>query len=167
MIGRILRGITRLACTAALLGTAAAGSAQTLQVEVTLPRFEVSEYHRPYVAIWVEDTRRVQVEQIALLLEQEKWHRDLRSWWRRGGSALQLPIDGVSGATRKPGTYRFARPLTLPPGRYTLNVEAVREVGGREHLQLPFDWNGQALAVETAGSRELGAVVLRITEVNP
>ena len=70
--------------------------------------------------------------------------RDLRSWWRRGGSALELPIDGVSGATRKPGRYQEVKTVDLPLGNYTLNIEAVREVGGREHLKFRLHLQGES-----------------------
>ncbi|GAB5452002.1 MAG: DUF2271 domain-containing protein [Halioglobus sp.] len=138
-------------------------SADELVVDLNLPRIDTAEYHRPYVAVWLEDSQRRQVLQIALWLEQEKWHRDLRSWWRRGGSKLALPIDGISGATRKPGDYRLVTHTDLPAGRYTLNVEAVREVGGREHLRFPFEWTGETLRFQQPGQTELGPVSLLIT----
>lgn len=148
----------------ALLAPAAAGAAE-LAVTLELPRIDVAEYHRPYVAVWLEDESRKQVAQLALWLEQEKWHRDLRGWWRRGGSALALPVDGVSAATRRPGEYRVTGEVPLEPGRdYTLNVEAVREVGGREHLRLPFTWKGQPVAASGAGDSELGRITLQVTE---
>jgi hypothetical protein len=133
-------------------------------VDLEVPQMHVAEYHRPYVAVWVEDARRTQVLQIALWLEQEKWHRDLRSWWRRGGRSLALPVDGVSGATRRPGSYTVRASHDLPAGEYTLNIEAVREVGGREHLRLPFTWSGRSLAGEAAGETELGVVRYTIEE---
>lgn len=136
--------------------------AQQLAVELELPQLTVAEYHRPYVALWIADERRKPVQQLALWLEQEKWHRDLRLWWRRGGRGLSLPIDGVSGATRKPGRYNLEFQLSLPPGKYSLNVEAVREVGGREVLQLPFEWRGEKIEMTASGSRELGAVQARL-----
>jgi hypothetical protein len=43
-------------------------------------------------------------------------------------------------------------------------VEAVREVGGRELLRLPFEWPGTQLQQATAkGKSELGAVTLNVT----
>src|SRR5690606_21269445 len=105
---------------------------------------------------------RQQFTQLALWLEQEKWHRDLRSWWRRGGSKLALPVDGISGATRKPGHYTIASQIDLPAGADTLNVEAVREVGGREHLRIPFDWSGQRLHDNAQGKSELGLITFTL-----
>jgi len=133
-------------------------------VHFEIPRIDAAEYHRPYVAVWVEDARRRQVIHLAHWLEQEKWHRDLRSWWRRGGKSLRLPVDGVTGATRRPGTYTVDAAGDLADGDYTLNVEAVREVGGREHIRIPFTWHGATLQGEAVGEHELGAVSYTIKE---
>lgn len=133
-----------------------------LDVELTLPSMSVAEYHRPYVAVWVENAQRKNIANLALWLEQPKWHRDLRSWWRRGGSQVTLPVDGVSGATRKPGKYQIDGAVAMPPGRYTVNVEAVREVGGRELIRFPVQWSGEALALQKHGKSELGAVRVRL-----
>ena len=157
------RLIYRYQCLAmALTILPLAAGAGDFTVELEIPAMQTAEYHRPYVAIWVEDAQRQQVAQLALWLEQEKWHRDLRSWWRRGGRKLALPIDGVSGATRKPGSYTIEQAAALPPGEYVLNVEAVREVGGREHLRIPFSWSGQRLQDSVQGESELGRITFTL-----
>ena len=96
-----------------------------------------------------------------------KYLKDLRQWWRRTGRELQLPIDGVSSATRPAGkqTLELAEgsvPLAkLAPGAYTLYVEAAREAGGREIVSMPIQWPLAAGAqASVAGSNELGAVRL-------
>ena len=139
-------------------------NAAELVVNLEVPRIDTAEYHRPYVAVWIENDRREQVLQLALWLEQEKWHRDLRSWWRRGGKSLDLPVDGASGATRRPGSYLVRSTGALQPGSYTLNIEAVREVGGREHLRIPFQWGEGNVSGALSGESELGAVSYRIEE---
>ena len=157
------RLIYRYQCLAmALTILPLAAGAADFTVELEIPAMQTAEYHRPYIAIWVEDARRQPLAQLALWLEQEKWHRDLRSWWRRGGRKLALPIDGVSGATRKPGSYTIQQAAALPPGDYTLNVEAVREVGGREHLRIPFHWSGQRLQDSAQGESELGQITFTL-----
>ena len=46
----------RIALTGVTALGAAAGPAlaQTMDVTVTIPRLSVAEYHKPYVAIWIE-----------------------------------------------------------------------------------------------------------------
>ena len=35
--------------------------------------------------------------------EGDKWLKDIRQWWRRVGRDVEVPIDGVTSATRAPG----------------------------------------------------------------
>jgi hypothetical protein len=150
--------------------------AAELGLTIELPRLNVAEYHRPYVALWVEGADRKVAANLAVWYDQklanaegEKWLKDLRQWWRRSGRELDLPIDGLSGATRPPGRHRVSfndtsGPLAgLPAGQYRLFVEAAREVGGRELLEIPFEWPPRAASTaDVQGSSELGAVDLTL-----
>lgn len=146
--------------------------AESLQLSIEIPRLQVAEYHRPYVAVWLENERN-EATQLAVWYDMGmrdngglEWLKDMRQWWRRGGRALEMPVDGVSGATRAPGvhTLNFDTVLAgLPAGEYRLRVEAAREVGGRELLEIPFNWPLQkAQTFEVTGSEELGQVILNI-----
>ncbi|ANI78372.1 DUF2271 domain-containing protein [Sphingobium sp. EP60837] len=159
--------------TGAALGAAMPATAQTLSVSVAIPRLPVAEYHRPYVAIWLEKegttprTLSVWYDVDKAKGEGTKWLRDVRQWWRTSGRSMSFPADGITGATRAPGDQKIAftagkGPLgPLSPGSYTLVVEAAREVGGRELVRLPFNWPPKPGAVIRAkGSTELGAVSL-------
>ena len=157
----------------AALGAAGTAHAETLNVGVAIPRLSVAEYHRPYVAIWLEKegttprTLSVWYDVDKAKGEGTKWLRDVRQWWRVSGRSMSFPADGVSGATRAPGDQKIAfatgkGPLgQLAPGNYTLVVEAAREVGGRELVRLPFSWPAKpAAVVRGKGSHELGAISL-------
>ncbi|MEH3107437.1 MAG: DUF2271 domain-containing protein [Sphingomonas fennica] len=159
----------RTALPAAAMGTfAAPAMAATIDVSVTLPQLKVAEYHRPYVAMWLEQPGQPAVRNVAVWYQTEKkredgtkWLRDLRSWWRKAGRTATLPIAGVTGATRAPGVQKSSLNLgALPPGQYDLMVEAAREEGGREVVRVPIAWNGKAATrpASAAGTTELGAV---------
>lgn len=149
-----------------------AGAAD-LSVTVEIPQVPVAEYHRPYVAIWVEGADQSIAAHLALWYQlrgdHTKWLPDLRQWWRRGGRDVKVPVDGLTGATRPVGQHLLkfdaAKPplAGLKPGQYTLVVEAVREVGGREVVRVPFTWpiDGQKRA-SAQGRTELGAVQLTL-----
>ncbi|WP_154224644.1 DUF2271 domain-containing protein [Marinicella rhabdoformis] len=146
---------------------ASAKSAFELAIEI--PVFDVSEYHAPYVATWIETENRETVLATSLWYDdQTKWLKDIRQWWRKTGRRQQAPYDGVTGATRRPGmhTLRFKNDEIndkLTPGRYVLLIEAAREVGGREVLKLPFEWpSQQAFSVSAQGQSEMGKVTLTI-----
>ena len=158
-----------------LLLSAGVATAASVDVNVEVPRIDASEYHRPYVAVWVEKPDQSVAANLAVWYMQKdtnegagtKWLADLRQWWRRSGRDQTLPIDGVSGATRPVGQHQLrfdaAKPpfAALKPGQYALVVEAVREVGGRELLRIPFDWPVTASRhLDARGEHELGLVKL-------
>lgn len=148
-------------------------SAQELEINVEIPRLQVAEYHRPYVAVWLEPQKGGEVTNLGVWYdteladrEGEKWLKDMRQWWRRSGRSLTMPVDGVSGATRPPGGHTVAvdpaKLQALDAGDYRLLVEAVREVGGRELLKIPFTWPPQQeQTLKQEGEHELGTVTLR------
>ena len=146
--------------------------AADLTVKFELPQLNVAEYHKPYVAIWIERADQSVASTLAVLYDVKKkdnagtkWVKDLRTWWRKAGRDVELPMDGVSGATRPAGvqTLNFAGAKAgldkLPAGDYKLVVEAAREAGGRELVRVPFTWPAKGkLAASASGKEELGAV---------
>jgi len=92
--------------------------AADLAVKFTLPQLPVAEYHRPYVAIWVEKPDQTFVANLNVLYDLKKrdnagtkWLKDMRQWWRKSGRELTMPVDGVSAATRAPGEREGERHL--------------------------------------------------------
>lgn len=145
--------------------------AHAADLSIEIPRLKVAEYHAPYVAGWIANDKRKNVKNLFVWYdhkmkddEGEKWLKDMRLWWRRGGRSLDLPIDGLTGATRRPGTatLNISEALqSLPPGDYQLNVEAARELGGRETVSIKFTWPLDANAsLSASGKKELGKIQL-------
>ncbi|MCO8124886.1 DUF2271 domain-containing protein [Stieleria sp. TO1_6] len=164
------------------IGRATVGLAQddatNMEVGVEIPRLNVSEYHRPYVAVWIQDGNRKVVANLAVWYQMKdssegagtKWLPDLRQWWRRSGRSLDLPVDGVSSATRPAGKHKLSlasddqRLTKLKPGNYELIVEAAREVGGRELVEIPFTWpTDKSVTHKSKGESELGEVTLTLS----
>ena len=156
---------------------AAATNAAELNLNIEIPRINAAEYHRPYVAVWVEGADQKAVANLAVWYQQRdtdeghgtKWLPDLRQWWRKSGRSLQVPVDGVTGPTRPVGKHEVSFAASQPqlkdlaPGEYTLGVEAAREVGGRELVKIPFSWPARAAQTGKAqGTTELGAVTLAV-----
>lgn len=172
-----MRWAGRIASVVMSFGLVAPALAAELNIKLEVPRLEVAEYHRPYIAVWVEHPDQSTATQLAVWYQTDskkedgtQWLKDLRQWWRRGGRELQMPVDGVTGATRPAGVHTLSfksgdqQLAKLAPGKYNLVVEATREVGGRELLRLPFDWPGtQKQQASANGKTELGAVTLNVT----
>ena len=168
-----------LAMTVPLLGASVCATpvlAADLSVKFDLPQLSVAEYHKPYVAIWLEKPDQTFVANLNVLYDLKKrdnggtkWLKDMRQWWRKSGRDLTMPVDGVSGATRAPGAHTLGygggkSPLDkLPAGAYQVVIEASREAGGREVVRVPFQWDGKAAQTASAkGQEELGAVTVAV-----
>ena len=151
--------------------------AATLDINVEIPKLNVAEYHRPYVAVWIEGADQKVAANLSVWYQQTsnseghgtKWLPDLRQWWRKSGRSLKVPVDGVTGPTKPVGKHAFSfsdkqHLARLAPGQYTLVVEAAREVGGRELLKIPFTWpaKGAPQSGKAQGATELGAVTLTV-----
>ncbi len=157
-----------------LIATPAMAGEMTVNLEI--PRLRVAEYHKPYIAVWVENEAGQAVANLDVWYDADmrngegtKWLPEMRTWWRRAGRTLNVPAAGITGPTQGPGRHALkftdgAQPLgKLAPGAYKLRVEAAREVGGRETLAIPFQWpprKVQTAAVQ--GQTELGAVSLTV-----
>ena len=163
-----------IALTSLMGGQSAAAG---LSLDITLPKINTTEYHRPYVAVWLEGDNRNIIRDIAVWYENKKpegegkkWLKDLRQWWRVSGRNQEAPADGVTGATRPVGTHSVNLPADapalkgLPAGQYEVIVEAAREKGGRELVRLPLTWPPEAADRQSAqGQHELGPVQLSVT----
>jgi len=151
---------------------ASPGHSAGLEIQVEIPKIDVAEYHRPYVAVWLQSADRKIVRDLAVWYdykmpkeEGKKWLKDLRQWWRVSGrSQADLP-DGITGATQAVGTHTIkvagdhAALGDLPAGTYEVVVEAAREKGGREVVRLPLPWPPQAsTSADAKGETELGHV---------
>lgn len=157
-----------------LLGSSA--MAAELVVKLNVPKLNVAEYHKPYVAIWIERPDQTFAANLSVWYdikknknEGAKWLKDMRQWWRRSGRDLSMPVDGVSSATRIVGEHSLSFASELPAlanlaaGEYNLLVEAAREGGGREVVKVPFLWGGKsAKTIVAQGNDELGTVTVQV-----
>lgn len=150
--------------------------AADLTLKFDLPQLNVAEYHRPYVAAWLENGDQKVVANLAVLYDVKKkdnagakWLKDMRQWWRKSGRDVEMPLDGVSGATRGPGEHTLSFPVAkdalnkLPAGNYQLVIEAAREAGGRELVKVPVAWPPKSAAsLSGKGKEELGNVIVQV-----
>ena len=124
-----MRKLLLSALLAGLIARTAYAADIGLSIEV--PRLDVAEYHRPYVAIWIENADQSVAADLAVWYDVAKknnegteWLKDMRQWWRRSGRNQTFPVDGVSGATKPAGKHALSfdaasKPLAgLKPGQY-------------------------------------------------
>jgi FAD:protein FMN transferase len=145
---------------ARLIRTASSGGwpqGYGLVVTLTLKIPDRRPKRRPYVAVFVEDSRGRCVRTIALWTSlRNRWLPDLHAWY----AATQHPeADSVSRATRPPGRYRLfwdgldesGRPV--PAGSYKITVETNAQDG---------DYTRQSGSVQCGGTNST-AITLKET----
>ncbi len=136
-----------------------------LSLELASP--EGGRFHRPYVAVWVEDKDHNYLKTIALWSQKPRYLEDLRSWYRDSKAATTNIADSVTSATRSPGKYTLrwdglndaGKPV--PPGKYTIFIEAAREHGTYQLMRQEIDFDGKTVQRFTLpGNTEIAGATL-------
>lgn len=149
----------------------AQNSVQPYQAHIrfVLPKLNVVEYRKPYVAIWVADKKGKVVRNLLVLGQSERWMEENRTWWRKQGRKAPQLLDGFARPTRRPGQYdivwngRDDFGNLLPQGKYKLFAEAAREHGGHEKLSIPFQLTDTPQDFSKQGHSEIGALTFKST----
>lgn len=150
----------------ALLLLSCGAAAAPLQIRLELPKPAHGPYHRPYVAVWVEDANEKPVRLLEIWREKPDWIKDLRRFWRKTGRADQPLVDARTGATKGPGQYQLSwdglddQGAAVAKGDYVLVLEAAREHGGRNLVKQAFRWDGSAVDISVKAGSELGEIRL-------
>jgi hypothetical protein len=144
-----------------------------LAVDVVIAAQQGSRYHRPYVAVWVEDAAGQSVRTLILWVNTggrgQRYIRELRRWFAAdraqpaGGPDL---VQTVSSATRLPGQYAVTwdgkddRGRVVEQGTYRVSVEAAREHGSYELLRQELTVGTRPVSMSLPGNDELQGVKL-------
>ena len=164
---------SRVALLLALAAGGGTASAADLSLNVEIPKLPVAEYHRPYVAIWIEGADQTIAANLAVWYQvrgdHTKWLPDLRQWWRRGGRDLKVPVDGLTGATRPVGQHLLKFDAAQPPlaaleagpirGGGRGGARSGRPRSGAHSFRVAHQGRETRVA---SGSKELGAVALSL-----
>jgi hypothetical protein len=138
-------------------------------VDLTIAAQQGRRYHRPYVAVWVEDAAGRPVRTLSLWVSTEgrgqRYIRELRRWFSSerapagaGGPDL---VATVSSATRLPGRYtvswdgRDDRGRVVEQGTYRVYIEAAREHGSYQLMQKELTLGAKPVSVALPGNEEI------------
>ena len=133
-----------------------------LQISVEIPQLKVAEYHRPYVAVWIEAPSETLVSVLGVWYQsgrKEKYLAELSRWSATGASATAL--DTVSSATRTPGDYQLVWDGTdldgarVPTGDYVICIESAREHGPHSLIRQSVALGAEAASVTLTDDGEL------------
>lgn len=138
-----------------------------LSIEYQIPHINEGKYHRPYLALWITDTRNKSVRHLMLLGESERWAKENTRWWRRVGRKIPGVLEAVARPTRLPGKYHLTwnylndQGQPVEPGKYWLHMEAAREGGGHDYQKVAIDTGAGWLEHTLPAKGELGTVAIR------
>jgi thiamine biosynthesis lipoprotein ApbE len=138
--------------------------------EINTPPRTEGGYRRPYVVIWVEDPEGHAVRTVILWVSlggsgPDRWLPDLNRWFR-GDQVRSLQdkknmVYSIARPTRQPGKYTVIWDGTddhkkpLPPGEYTLFIEAAREHGTHQLIRTKVQVGAVPFTEELKGNVEI------------
>jgi FAD:protein FMN transferase len=134
-----------------------------MTIELELARFE-GRFRRPFVAVWIENSKKESVRTLALWYNKPRWLPDLKRWYSKNQDNLMNAgnqITSISSATRSPGRYTLAwdgltdEGKSAPAGKYTVYIEAAREHGTYQLLRQEIEWNGKVKHFDLKGGVEI------------
>jgi hypothetical protein len=145
-----------------------------LDVDFEINQPSGGRYHRPYVAVWIEDKDTATVRTLSLWVQKTgrgpRWIPDLKRWFRdekerkvlEGGDLAKT----ISAATRAPGRYsltwdgRDDQGQVVPQGDYILCIEAAREHGTYQLMRASLPIGSKPFRKSLDGNIEIkGATV--------
>ena len=143
-----------------------------LEVAINKPSNPGRGYRRPYVAAWLTDQDGFPVRTILLWVQQDakgrRWVPDLRKWNAddriRGIVDDKDLVDAVSGPTRSAGNHKVGwdglddNGEPLPPGTYTLYIEAAREHGTYQSIREKLELGEKTFEMDLKGNEEIKSV---------
>jgi thiamine biosynthesis lipoprotein len=141
-----------------------------LAVDLEIAAQQGGRYHRPYVAVWVEDAAGKPVRTLSAWVNTSgrgpRYIRELRRWLsaERDQQAAGGPdlVATVSSATRLPGQYtvtwngRDDRGNVVEQGTYRVVIEAAREHGTYQLMQHELTLATTPVAADLPGNQEIG-----------
>ncbi|MEO8334377.1 MAG: DUF2271 domain-containing protein [bacterium] len=139
-----------------------------LAVDLEIAAQAGTRYHRPYVAVWVEDSTGRPVRTLSLWVNTSgrgpRYIRELRRWFNTGRSQEAGSPDlvaTVSSATRLPGQYsvtwngRDDSGKPVEQGTYRVVIEAAREHGSYQVIQQELTIAAKPVAIDLPGNVEI------------
>jgi hypothetical protein len=122
-------------------------------------------YNRPYIAVWLEDTKGQPVRTLGLWYQTGKgnrWLPDLKRWFQANdGNDLATTI---SGPTREPGKYKLVwdgkndKKTLVDQGEYFVCIESAREHGPYELIRERLEVAGTPFNKALTGNDEIKGV---------
>ena len=140
-----------------------------LTVDLEIAAQEGFRYHRPYVAVWIEDAAGKEVRTLTAWVNTNgrgpRYIHELRRWFRAANDQQQAGgpdlIATISSATRLPGRYTLTwdgkdeSGRLVEQGTYRVVIEAAREHGTYGVMQEVLNVGAKPVTVDLPGNTEI------------
>lgn len=138
--------------------------------EINQPSSAGRRYRRPYVVVWVENQEGYPVRNLLLWVSQGgsgpfQWLPDLKRWFKTDLARKKVEktemVLTMSRPTRPPGHYsvtwdgKDTQGKPVPPGAYTLYIDAAREHGTYQGMSHRFEAGGDPFSADLKGNPEI------------
>lgn len=91
----------------------ATAMAADLALKIDVPQLNVAEYHRPYIAAWMENADQKVVANLTVLYDVRKkdnggakYLKDLRQWWRKWAATCRCRWMASAARPARPANTR-------------------------------------------------------------
>lgn len=151
-----------------LIGNQQTVSPTKLTIDYQIPRFDDSDYERPYLAIWLTDTDNNFVRQLLLLGRSNRWAQENKRWWRYVGRNNETILDAIAKPTRRPGHYQVSwdgldsSHQLSQHDKLIVHIEVSREHGGHDYQRTSIDLSTDD-SKRLSAKGELGKTKITIT----
>lgn len=124
---------------------------------------------RPFAAIWITDKDKRTVRTIAVWYNKDRWLHELRAWYSANHDAYTGDAGDmrtISSATRSAGKYSLKwdgkddKGNYVKPGKYTVNIEVVREHGSYQLMSEEINCAKRPQQVSLPGNTEVAGASL-------
>lgn len=124
---------------------------------------------RPFAAIWITDKDKKTVRTIAVWYNKDRWLHELRAWYSANHDAYTGDAGDmrtISSATRSAGKYSLKwdgkddKGNYVKPGKYTVNIEVVREHGSYQLMSEEINCAKKPQQVSLPGNTEVAGASL-------
>lgn len=134
-------------------------------INLELMRFE-GRSRRPFVAVWVEDSKQQTVRTVALWFNKPRWLPDLKEWFHKNKDTYingSTDVYSISSATRAAGAYTLKWDGKNDKGEYvkqdtyTIYIEVAREHGTYQLIKQEISCKNKAVQYTLPSNAEVNS----------
>lgn len=140
-----------------------------LLISLQLPEKEGERVHRPYVAVWIINSKNEPVRSIALWYNKTRYLDEMHAWYATYYQQFSDPsstLGSTTSATRAAGNYSLKwngkddKGGYVSPGKYTICIEAARQHGSYQLIKREMTFDGKPATVLLEGNEEIKSASL-------